>query len=314
MDQPILCQDLIHVIKHPLSILIHSQFQDKDGCSRNGSLKVMLNFNLFSCWNNMTSKSTSPWGVKLDHRGVILSCNMPIVPGRKAENEIVKWKNVLFPRFKSSIPICHSEAHILRQLKDHWTITERNRLERFINDPGGNFSSDLPFKALDGHLIEISRKPTFRPIQKLFTPTNHSIQLCAQFPHLRSLHYSITNQETVDGFILFSPLSAGNIRLSQLSFEVNFFDRGLQVIPSLSTFSSNLQQFTTLRQLKLRTEFDITFMMSFFFISDLQILLNLIYCCSYFHNMINRINFSFNSTFSFGYITFLILWFFTPFI
>ena len=43
MDQPISCQDINHIYKHPLSILIHLKYQDKDGCSKNGSRELLFN-------------------------------------------------------------------------------------------------------------------------------------------------------------------------------------------------------------------------------------------------------------------------------
>jgi len=46
MDQSISCEDIYHIYKHPLSILIHLKFQDKDGCSRNGSRELLFNLKL----------------------------------------------------------------------------------------------------------------------------------------------------------------------------------------------------------------------------------------------------------------------------
>jgi len=42
MDQSISCQDIYYIYKHPLSILIHLKFQDKDGCSKNGSRELLF--------------------------------------------------------------------------------------------------------------------------------------------------------------------------------------------------------------------------------------------------------------------------------
>jgi len=41
--------DLHHVINHPLSRLILGQFQDKDGCSRNGCCELLFDLGVVSC-------------------------------------------------------------------------------------------------------------------------------------------------------------------------------------------------------------------------------------------------------------------------
>ena len=48
MDQPISCQDIYHIYKHPLSILIHLKFQDKDSVSLNGYREFLFSSCLIS--------------------------------------------------------------------------------------------------------------------------------------------------------------------------------------------------------------------------------------------------------------------------
>jgi len=78
MDQPISCQDIYCIYKHPLSILIHLKFQDKDGCSKNGSRELMFELEVrpgypFSYNNTVWPKSYDlipSCSIQFDHRDV----------------------------------------------------------------------------------------------------------------------------------------------------------------------------------------------------------------------------------------------------
>jgi len=60
MDQLISCQDIYHIYKHLLSIIIHLKFQDKDGCSRKGSREFLVKFQIVR----------KRYRCDMDHRGV----------------------------------------------------------------------------------------------------------------------------------------------------------------------------------------------------------------------------------------------------
>ena len=74
MDLPISCQDICHIYKHPLSILIHLKFQDKDGCSKNGSREFLKNVSLLGeAIDPITNPhiiGTNSQLAHFDHRGV----------------------------------------------------------------------------------------------------------------------------------------------------------------------------------------------------------------------------------------------------
>jgi len=70
MDQPISCQGIHYIYKHPLSILIHLKFQDKDGCSKNGSSEFFKVVYKMIPQANLCKILSSHI---LDSRGVLLS-------------------------------------------------------------------------------------------------------------------------------------------------------------------------------------------------------------------------------------------------
>jgi len=77
MDQPISCQDVYCIYKHSLSILIHLKFQDKDGCSKNGSREFLINLKLENGDDNeelLNSTIFDLRGIPIDLGYYLLSC------------------------------------------------------------------------------------------------------------------------------------------------------------------------------------------------------------------------------------------------
>ena len=74
MDQSIICQNIYSIYHHPLSILIHLKFQDKDGCSKNGSREFLKNVSLLGeAIDPITNPhviGTNSQLAHFDHRGV----------------------------------------------------------------------------------------------------------------------------------------------------------------------------------------------------------------------------------------------------
>ena len=103
MDQSISCQDINYIYKHPLSILIHLKFQDKDGCSKNGSREFFYQTAIACTMEWHFSKySTIPqimWkgSGEVDYRGKFWSFwfNDDTLVHPLPTQEILDWKNCL---------------------------------------------------------------------------------------------------------------------------------------------------------------------------------------------------------------------------
>jgi len=78
MDQPISYNYVHHIYKHPLSILIHIKFQDKDGCSKNGSREFLFELEVRPGYPRSYNNTVWPksydlipsWSIQFDHRCV----------------------------------------------------------------------------------------------------------------------------------------------------------------------------------------------------------------------------------------------------
>jgi len=106
MDQPISCQDICHIYKHPLSILIHLKFQDKDGCSRNGSRELL--FEITELERDPTIKSPlhlDHFRYKSDMRGVAYMIYL-VDEFEEMKERIKSWKSCEFSVQSSSIHKC----------------------------------------------------------------------------------------------------------------------------------------------------------------------------------------------------------------
>ena len=113
MDQPISCQDVYHIYKHPLSILIHLKYQDKDGCSKNGSRELLFNLRL----ENGGEIDRLMRSSILDSRGIPIDLGEQCVSCFDSDDEriILRFKHLKL-NIKSQIPIVQEEREAITYL------------------------------------------------------------------------------------------------------------------------------------------------------------------------------------------------------
>jgi len=187
MEQPILCQDISHVYKHPLSILIHLKFQDKDGCSKNGSRELLFNLRLEyrgDIDRFLRSRIMDSRGVPIDLENYLLSCvecdDEAVILGFKQLNLLIK----------SQFPIVQEEREAMTYLLTAFPDVngqDNGRTFDILDNPilGRNM-----INSVCGHVIGVYDLYLY---QIKFTSSNHSQLLSSltQFQHLRSLRLRI---------------------------------------------------------------------------------------------------------------------------
>jgi len=112
MDLSISCQDIYCIYKHPLSILIHLKFQDKDGCSRNGSREFLFELKMVSDSHDYW-KGIKSYSIKVDYRRVLLYINSNLI-GVQHENleRILKFRQFDCNNLGSDQPLIDDEKNI----------------------------------------------------------------------------------------------------------------------------------------------------------------------------------------------------------
>ena len=124
MDQQLTTRDICHIYKHPLSILIHLKYQDKDGCSRNGFLFFLYFSNIIKSKLHLANSLTSD--LFLDCRGCLLHMKVGAVV--KIPLEAVK---IILKMKKCSFRLSREDSHLL---EDRQIVTKN---EEGKNDEEG---------------------------------------------------------------------------------------------------------------------------------------------------------------------------------
>jgi len=234
MDLPISCQAVHYIYKHPLSILIHQKFQDKDGCSKNGSREVLIEIGERS-------------GTR-DSRGVLvfLFSYNPSRFSLESEEAFFHFKT-LSCNINSSIPIVQEEREPMKQLymtNESRLILKMGRIDIWYENPAVLWY----ISSACGHVI--GYRPHLIEDYIKFNSENTLTNLSSleQLPHFRMLKCTINelSQDNLDfeenfGRILGSKL----IHLSIYARET----------PTLSQLEHCLDQFTKLNvvEFELRT-------------------------------------------------------------
>jgi len=188
MDQRISCQDINNIYKHPLSILIHLKYQDKDGCSRNGSRELLLNLRSKDGINidRLLKYAT------LDLRGVPIDLGYDLLSCVESDDErIILGFKQLNLNIKSQIPIVQEEREAMTYLLDEFPdLKSQDNLEiiDILNNPTLRTHR---INSVCGHVIGVYPPYHFT---LSFTSSNHSQLLSSltQFQHLRSLKFEIS--------------------------------------------------------------------------------------------------------------------------
>jgi len=191
MDQPILCQDIHHIYQHPLSILIHLKFQDKDGCSRNGSKEFLIG----ECGMNQESywKTIDKLLIEIDHRGVAIYIDKELIKSEVCREVMLRWKTLDLELYSDPIPIQSHDANILREM----TCLDLERVELFIKDSFIH-RGRLGVGSFNGRVVSIGNVQGDWDLR--------SLELCSTFPHLRTLTFPL--EEFPTQISLFSDLIA----------------------------------------------------------------------------------------------------------
>ena len=236
MDQPISCQDINHIYKHPLSILIHLKYQDKDGCSRNGSREFLFSLKLED-GGEVEYSIIDLRGIPIDLVYDILSCN------KSDDERIILGFKQLNLNIKSQFPIVEEEREAMTYLLDEFPGLTNNHE---ISDILDNLTLGSHFiNSVCGYVIGIC-SPHCYPI--IFTSSNHSQLLSSltQLQHLRSLKFRIfENWEHREQFYeeLGDQLGPKLVHLGILASNK---------IRSLELLSNQMFKFSTLKTLRLR--------------------------------------------------------------
>jgi len=238
MGQPISCQDIYHVYKHPLSILIHLKFQDKDGCSKNGSREFLFNLRLKKggeIEDIMTYAIIDSRGVPIDLGYDLLSCV------ESYDERIILGFKQLKLNINSQIPIVQEEREAITYLLTEIPDLGHHEISDILDNPT---LGSLPISSVCGHVIGIYYSISS---QINFTSSNHSQLLSSltQFQHLRSLSFGISESwENQEQFYEELGDQLGS-KLVHLEIMASF------KIQTLDFLSNQMFKFSTLKKLKL---------------------------------------------------------------
>ena len=238
MEQLISCQDIHYIYKHPLSILIHQKFQDKDGCSKNGSRELLSNLKLENGGNIESLLNSSI----LDSRGI------PIYLGNNSlscvdsdDERIILGFKQLNLKIKSQFPIVQEEREAMTYLLNKIPgLRGNNEISDILDNPT---SGSHKINSVCGHVIGIYSISHI----VFFKSSNHSQLLSSltQFQHLRSLRFRISeNWEHQELFYeeLGDQLGSRLVHLGISAFKD---------IQALEFLSNQMFKFSSLKKLKL---------------------------------------------------------------
>ena len=182
MDQSSTTQDLHHVIHHPLSRLILHQYEDKDGCSKNGSRELLIDCGFIKKYQIDRSLEE----IILDSRGIPLNTVLNKSQNMSYENEekILNFKQLFYPEMKSSIPIVvDSEVEPISHLfKNFVNKYSAKRVDKWLQNPNDRTSELI---SAFGHVIGI-----YSSFPSITIKESNSIEILnclQQLPHFRSL-------------------------------------------------------------------------------------------------------------------------------
>jgi len=194
-----------HVIRHRLSRIQTTDFQDKSGCSINGFRSFLFEQGIVEDLDDV-EKQIGMYSLQ-DYKGY------PIQLGLNNDNynfplsdEILRMKNVSFYFHKESKPI-----HKLVSPEPHFVEEEKNILENHFSYMGKSYDSDdiEDWKCFEmdneGHLVSMIHFTNFHF-------SNEAIEHLPNFPRLRHLSMNVGYEEYGTNFSLLSNLRMLSIR------------------------------------------------------------------------------------------------------
>jgi len=191
-----------HVIRHRLSRIETSNFQDKSGCSINGIRSFLFEQGIVQDLDDM-EKFIHHYVTFQDYRGYPIRIGMNTLKNYPLSDEILKMKNVRFEFENQPKP-----NHKLVSPEPHFAEEERNLIENHFKYLGSRYESEdiEQWKCFEidneGHLVSIHHRYPHR-----FQLSNESIEHLSNFPHLRNLAVNVRYEGNVTNFSLLSTLS-----------------------------------------------------------------------------------------------------------
>jgi len=240
MDQSISFKQIYCIYKHPLSIPIHLKYQDKDGCSKNGSREFLFNLKLNDgvyIEEFLKSSILDSRGVPLDLGYLKLSCD------ENDDERIILGFKQLNLNIKSQFPIVEEEREAMTYLLDDFpSLTNNHEISDILDNPS---LGSQAINSVCGHVIGIYPPYYFPKIK--FTSSNYSQLLSSltQFQHLRSLRFEISGNWE-DQELFYEELG------DQLGSRLVHLDIGASNdIQTFDFLSNQMFKFSTLKKLTL---------------------------------------------------------------
>jgi len=239
MDQLISCKQIYCIYKHPLSILIHLKFQDKVGCSKNGSRELLFNLIIEDGGNMDRLLKYSIF----DLRDIPIDLGISSLSCVESDDErIILGFKQLNLKVNSQFPIVQEEREAMTYLLNKITDLSVNyEISDILDNP------TLGSQAINsacGHVIGVY-SPFSSPIH--FTPSNHSQLLSSltQLQYLRSLYFGLF-EEWEDQSQFYEELGDQlGSKLAHLRIETTFRTNTMDLL------SNQMFKFSTLKKLKL---------------------------------------------------------------
>jgi len=230
------CPSLHHLITHRLSRIETCDYQDKEGCSLNGSNEFLKETGILRYY--------SIHSIIFDSRGVIVNFEdgETFRHSQEFDETILNFKQFV-GIVRSTIPIVEEERRPLRHIFKIYHPYIHQNLQEFLDDPIKFFTDNLPtVSTCFGHVISLPGCHGFNPTidyEKVFSSYE-------QLPHFRSLNCSFHDFKDDNSHIL---EEFGNVFATKL----------VHLVISIRDceFSSNqiedcFSQFTKLKSLTLR--------------------------------------------------------------
>jgi len=242
MDQSISCQEISHIYKHPLSILIHLKYQDKDGVSRNGSREFLYETG-YCIGKRSFYEQVTGGNIFIDHRGVLFNINFSGGSRTEMEDVMSRWKHFKFAFSKSNVPICEEDARVLNQYRKETGIVSNADCTKFIENPSNSgLFRYITFKSLGGKIVSFGSTICYSSMSDGDMLETTTITIISQLPFLR--HYS-SQFVNIQHLRTLSKLS--NVTSLSLSFDISpHEDDG-----SLTMSNNPFDPFTNLKSLSI---------------------------------------------------------------
>ena len=243
MDQPISCKDIHHIYKHPLSILIHLKYQDKDGCSKNGSREFLFSITL----DGSNIEGLLRCSI-LDSRRVPIDISFYTLSCYEMDDErIILGFKQLNLNIQSQIPIVQEEREAVTYLLSEGSTMSSQYNEKISNILDNPSLGSRYISSVCGHAIGVQ---TLLQDPINFKPSNHSKLLSSltQLQHLRSLKFDLEeNWENQEQFYEELGDQLGS-KLFHLDLQSSCFK-----IHTLEFLSNQMFKFSILKTLRLST-------------------------------------------------------------